>query len=70
MDGQPFFYINKAVDPGLIKVVENEIVPRLSAELPQQPTPEQLNADPLLVCFTLVFDREGYSPDLMLRLRQ
>ncbi len=70
MDGQPFFFINKAVDPGLIKVVENEIVPRLSDELPQQPTPEQLNADPRLVCFTLVFDREGYSPDLMLRLKQ
>jgi hypothetical protein len=70
MDGQPFFYINKAVDPGLIKVVENEIVPRLTDELPQQPTPEQLNADPWLVCFTLVFDREGYSPDLMLRLKQ
>lgn len=70
MDGQPFFFINKAVDPGLINVVENEIVPRLSDELPHQPTPEQLNDDPLLPCFTLVFDREGYSPDMMLRLKK
>lgn len=29
MDGQPFFAINKAVDPGLIKVIEDDIVPRL-----------------------------------------
>jgi hypothetical protein len=70
MDGQPFFFINKAVDPGLIKVVENEIVPRLIDELPQQPSAEELAAASWLACFTLVFDREGYSPDLMLRLRQ
>ena len=48
MDGQPFFYINKAVDPGLIKVVENEIVPRLTKEVPNQPSEEQFTNDPLL----------------------
>ena len=36
MDGQPFFMINKAVDPGLIKVMENEVVPRLERDLPRQ----------------------------------
>ncbi len=70
MDGQPFFYINKAVDPGLIKVVENEIVPRLTKEVPNQPSEEQFTNDPLLPRFTLVFDREGYSPDMMLRLKK
>jgi|TARA_B100001964_G_C14229476_1_gene599319 hypothetical protein len=70
MDGQPFFFINKAVDPGLIKVIENEIVPRLIDELLHQPTPAQLSTDFLLSCFTLVFDREGYSPGMMLRLKQ
>lgn len=70
MDGQPFFLINKEVDPGLIKVLEQEIVPRLSDELTCQPSKKQLNDDPLLPCFTLVFDREGYSPDMMLRLKQ
>jgi len=69
-EGQPFFFINKAVDPGLIKVVENEIVPRLGDELPHQPSPEQLNDDPLLPCSTLVFDREGYRPEMMLRLKK
>ncbi len=69
MDGQPFFYINKEVDPGLIKVVEGEIVPRLEQEVPGQPNDEQLEKQPLLPRFTLVFDREGYSPALMLRLK-
>ena len=70
MDGQPFFYINKAVDPGLIQVVENEIVPRLKEQVPNQPSNEQLKQDPLLPRFTLVFDREGYSPKMMLRLKE
>ena len=65
MDGQPFFYINKAVDPGLIKVVEGEIVPRLKQQIP-----EQQDDNPSLPRFTLIFDREGYSPALMLRLKQ
>jgi hypothetical protein len=29
MDGQPFFVVNQVVDPGLIQVIEQEIVPRL-----------------------------------------
>jgi len=70
MDGQPFFYINKAVDPGLIKVVEGEIIPRLDKEVPGQPTAEELDKNPLLSRFTLIFDREGYSPALMLRLKK
>jgi hypothetical protein len=70
MDGQPFFYINKAVDPGLIKVIEGEIVPHLEQQVPAQPSPEQLEKNPLLPRFSLIFDREGYSPALMLRLKQ
>jgi len=62
MDGQPFFVLNQAVDPGLLQVLEHEIVPRLEKEIPNQPTPEQLAADAKLHRFTLVFDREGYSP--------
>jgi hypothetical protein len=69
MDGQPFFAINKVVDPGLVKVIEDDIVPRLITEVPNQPSQAQLDADPLLHRFTLVFDREGYSPDLWSRLK-
>lgn len=70
MDGKPFFLVNKEVDPGLIKVIENEIVPRLSDEVPNQPTAEELEADPLLHRFTMIFDREGYSPDLFIRMKK
>lgn len=69
MDGQPFFLISKAVDPGLIKVLEEDIVPQLEKEVPNQPTAEELEADPLLHRFTLVFDREGYSPSFLQRMK-
>ncbi|MFW8601787.1 putative transposase [Desulfobacterota bacterium M19] len=36
MDGQPFFLVNKAVDPGLLTVLEDEIVPRLERDIPCQ----------------------------------
>ena len=68
MDGQPFFVVTQAVDPGLRKVLETEIIPRLLQEVPGQPTPEQLEADPQLARFTVIFDREGYSPELFARL--
>jgi predicted nucleic acid-binding Zn-ribbon protein len=61
-DGQPFFVLNQAVDPGMLQVLEHQIVPRLEQEIPHQPTPEQLQADATLHRFTLIFDREGYSP--------
>lgn len=70
MDGQPFFAINKVVDPGLIEVIEDDIVPRLLREVPNQPSQAQQDDDLLLHRFTLVFDREGYSPEFWSRLKQ
>lgn len=61
-DGLPFFKVNCAVDPGMIKVLEGEIVPTLEHQVPNQPTEAELAADPLRMRFRLVFDREGYSP--------
>jgi len=69
MDGQPFFVVNQVVDPGLIQVIEQQILPRLEQRVPAQPDPTQLAADPLRHRFTLVFDREGYSPGLLLRMK-
>ncbi len=69
-DGQPFFVINKAVDPGLLKVLSDEIIPRLLQEVPGQPSEQRLEDEPLLHRFTVVFDREGYSPDFFLRCRK
>lgn len=69
MNGNPFFLIPKDVDPGLLCVLEHEIVPRLENEIPNQPSQEQLHRDPLLHRFVLVFDREGYSPDFILKMK-
>jgi len=70
MDGQPFFVITKTVDPGLLQALRNDIVPRLAEEVPGQPSPEQLAENPLLHRFTLVFDREGYSPDFLIEMKK
>lgn len=69
MDGQPFFAVHKDIDPKLIAVLENDIVPRLLLDVPNQPSAEALEADKLLHRFTIVFDREGYSPDFFKRMK-
>jgi hypothetical protein len=62
LGGAPFFVLTQPVNPGLIAVLRQSIVPRLVAEAPQ-PDAEALAADALLSRLTLIFDREGYSPD-------
>ena len=69
MDGQPFFVVNQVVDPGLIAVIEQDIVPRLEQRLPIAANAEYCDADPLQHRFTLVFDREGYSPAFLQRMK-
>jgi hypothetical protein len=68
MGGQPFFYINKAVDPGLLQVLMHDIIPRLEKDIPNQPSKEELIANPLLPRFTIICDREGFSPAIMKQL--
>ena len=70
MDGQPFFVVNKEVDPGLLQVLEKEIVPRLEQEVPVRPGRLDLTGTMSAHRFTLVFDREGYSPAFMGRMRE
>lgn len=60
--GQPFFVAERPVDHGLLEALRTDIVPRLLKEVPAQPTAEQLQAQPYLCRFVIVFDREGYSP--------
>jgi hypothetical protein len=64
MDGQPFLYVNKEVDPGLIATLKQDVIPWLEANLIQTPEQERrLAEDPRAHWFTVVFDREGYSPE-------
>jgi hypothetical protein len=69
MDGQPFFVISQAVDPGLLQVLEHDLIPRLEQDVPNQPSEEELAADPSLHRFAVVFDREGYSPDFLAKMK-
>ena len=68
LDGLPFFKINQAVDPGLIRALEEQLVPELEPLVPGQPTQAELDADPLCMRFRLIFDREGYSPGFFKRM--
>jgi hypothetical protein len=54
--------VEKAIDPGLLETLRNDIVPRLISDVPNQPTDLELKEKPNLCRFILVFDREGYSP--------
>ncbi len=60
--GRPFFVVEKVVDPGLLKTLREDIIPRLLIDVPGQPTNSELEDAPFLCRFILVFDREGYSP--------
>jgi len=70
LDAQPFFVVTRAVDPGLVKVLEEEIVPRLERDAPQLVSEAELIAEPLRHRFLLAFDREGYSPVLFAKMWQ
>ena len=71
MDGQPFLYVNKEVDPGLIATLKQDVIPWLEASVGKSPEQErQLAEDPRAHWFTLVFDREGYSPEFFEQMRR
>ena len=70
MDGQPFFYINKEVDPGLIAALSKDLVPMLEQYVPiSAELQARMDANPLQHRFMLVFDREGYSPAMFAEMR-
>ena len=61
--GRPFFVVERVVDAGLLEVLRTDIVPRLLKDVPAQPSEQELRDNPYRCRFTLVFDREGYSPE-------
>lgn len=61
--GQPFFVVYKTLNEGMIKVIKDEVIPRLDREVPDQPSAAELKTKPQLHRYMLVFDREGYSVD-------
>ena len=70
MDGQPFFYVNKEVDPGLIATLRHDLVPFLENHAPLSPElQKRMEDNPRQHRFTLVFDREAYSPELFAEMQ-
>jgi hypothetical protein len=71
MDGQPFLLINKEVDPGLLATLRRDLVPWLETNTSASDELQQrLRDDPRQHRFTLVFDREAYSPEFFAQMKQ
>jgi len=70
MDGQPFLVITQDLNERLIQTLQARVIPRLRAEAPNQPSDQELAANPWRHRFVVVFDREGYSPKFFKDLLQ
>lgn len=71
LDGQPFLYVNKVVDHGLVQALREDILPWLQTNVRISPEHQaRMEGDARVPRFTIVFDREGYSPELFLQLQQ
>lgn len=61
--GQPYFVVSSAHNKGLLSVLRTEIIPKLLKEVPNQPSESELTGNAQLSRFSVIFDREGYSPE-------
>lgn len=61
-EGLPFFVVTGEVNEKMQEIILSKILPELLENVALKVTDEQLEADPNLPRFTLVFDRESYSP--------
>ena len=69
LGGTPLLCLHKALDPKLIKALEQDVVPHLQhLGVVPEAAPDLTKPDAGAPALTLVFDREGWSPDLFKRL--
>jgi hypothetical protein len=61
-NGLPYFFVTGQVNEKLQQALEQEIIPQLNTLAQSKITQDELFADTWLPRYTLVFDREGYSP--------
>ena len=67
--GLPFFFITAEVNEKMIEMLETEIIPRLiELHTVSEEQQKQMDENPHYPLFTLVFDREAYSPALFKKL--
>lgn len=69
-EGLPYFVVSTPFSAHLLETLKNDIIPRLLTDVPNQPSEEELQNNPLLHRFTIVFDREGYSPDFLEEMKK
>jgi len=69
LGGEPFFVVTQAIHAGLIAALREQVIPRLLAEAPQVEA-AKLTSDPRVMRFTVIFDREGFSPKLFAELAE
>ena len=65
LGGEPFFVVTQPVNAGLLAALRDHVIPQLLASLPAVPAlalPANASAPWAPRC-TVVFDREGYSPE-------
>ncbi len=61
-DGLPYFYVTGQVNEKLLEMLSISIIPQLLNDIKHKISNEELASDKDLPIFTIVFDREGYSP--------
>jgi len=61
-DGLPYFYVTGQVNEKLQEMITTQLAPRLLELTDGRVSQQELDADEFLPRFTLVFDREAYSP--------
>lgn len=69
-EGLPYFFVTGQVNEKLLEMLSEQIVPKLLTEITQRYSREELENDLDLPHFTIVFDREGYSPKYFGKLWQ
>lgn len=69
VQGLPFFFITAPINEKMIEMLEKEIIPELlRLHVVSDEQQEKMATNPDYPLFTLVFDREAYSPALFTRL--
>jgi len=61
-DGMPYFFVTGEVNEKLQEMITTQLAPRLLELTEGRVSQDELDADESLPRFTLVFDREAYSP--------
>ncbi len=59
--GMPYFVVTGEVNEKLGEMISDQIIPRLKDQIALPISEQELLDDPDLPCFTITFDREGYS---------